>query len=255
MEILLTNDDGIYAPGIQLLAKELRKKHNLTIVSPDRERSATGHAITLNKPLRAKKVKFDDLKDVSCYKISGTPADCVKLAVKCLLECSPDLIISGINNGSNIGYDVVYSGTVSAAVEGWMMGIKSIAVSLSENNYREKQYYSTAVDFIKKFIKSAYIKNRKREIFNINIPDITRSEIEGTVITFLTKCLYDDYYEIRKDPAGNNYYWLTGEIKGKAEDNSDLWALKNNKISITPLEISLSSRKKVNELKDFNLNW
>lgn len=143
MKIFLTNDDGIYADGIRILAEVLQEAgHQVFIVAPDRERSATGHSITILEPIRAIKVNIN--KDITAYKVSGTPADCVKLGLEKLIDFTPDLLISGINNGSNLAFDVLYSGTVSAAIEGWIMGLNSIAISLAR---KEKYNFQTAAYF------------------------------------------------------------------------------------------------------------
>ena len=240
MKILLTNDDGIYSEGIKAMAEVLyNSNHEFAIVAPDRERSASGHSITLNEPLRAEKIKYKTFTDIKCYKISGTPADCVKLGIETLIDFKPDLILSGINNGANLGYDVLYSGTVSAAIEGWMMGFTSLAVSLDT---KTTKYYKSGAEYINSIINTFNNMNKKM-LININIPDLPENKISGSEITKLSKCLYDDHYETRIDPMGDNYYWLTGEIQGHFKENTDIWALRQNRISITPLQLNLTNLK------------
>ena len=245
MKILLTNDDGIFAPGIQTLASSLQQRgHRIALVAPDRQRSASGHAITLHSPLRAQKIVCEGLEDVVCFSTSGTPVDCVKLGVTTLLDFKPDLIISGINDKANIGFDVLYSGTVSAAVEGWLMKYSALAVSLYSKDEKGQYSYQAAASFIGDFLERGLeeFDQQERCLLNINIPVACRPELSQIRITSLTECLYDDYYESRVDPLGEKYYWLSGEIKGKIKKNTDLYALKNNLVSVTPLDIKLTDR-------------
>ncbi|MFP4660910.1 MAG: 5'/3'-nucleotidase SurE [Halanaerobiales bacterium] len=251
MKILLTNDDGIYADGIRALAEVLIKKnHRVFLAAPDRERSAAGHSITIIDPLRARKVNIG-IDDLSCYKVSGTPADCVKLGLEKLIDFTPDLVISGINAGPNLGYDVLYSGTVSAAIEGWMVGFNSIAVSL---DIRARRNFIEAAIFLDKTIqKINFDIIPETVLLNINIPDIEETEIKGTKITRLGTSLYDDTFEERLDPTGNKYYWLTGG-NGRDEKScdTDIWSIKNNYISITPLKIDLNNYDVMEVLKKEN---
>ncbi|MFW6022466.1 MAG: 5'/3'-nucleotidase SurE [Halanaerobiaceae bacterium] len=251
MKILLTNDDGIYADGIQILAEKLYKKnHEICIAAPDRERSAAGHSITIVNPIRAKKIIIPH-KDISAYKITGTPADCVKLGIEKISPFKPDLVISGINTGPNLGYDVLYSGTVSAAIEAWMVGYHSIAVSLA---IKMEKNFSTAADYIANFIEEhKWKKDEKTLLLNINIPDVNKDKIAGIKITELGTSLYEDTFEERIDPSGNKYYWLTGG-NGREEKSikTDIWAIKNNYVSITPLKVNLNDYDIIKELKQEN---
>ncbi|MFW6281719.1 MAG: 5'/3'-nucleotidase SurE [bacterium] len=253
MKILLTNDDGIYSRGINNLVKVLNNKnHKLAVVAPDRERSAAGHSISIHQPLRVEEVNFNNLKDVQFFKISGTPADSVKLGIDTLIDFTPDLVISGINHGGNLGYDVLYSGTVSAAIEGWMMGYTAIAVSLNIDN---NELYLDSARIFHEYIFS-HIERFLDEhmLLNINLPDKKKEEIEGIEITKLSKSLYEDYYETRVDPMGKSYYWLNGNIKQNYESDSDIAALEQNKISITPLQLNLTNQKHRKKLENFIKN-
>lgn len=246
MEILLTNDDGIYAEGIRILAKTLAKNENLqiTVVAPDRERSASGHSITLNRPLRIDKIEFPDI-EAEFYKLDGTPADCVKIGAERL--CSPDLIISGINHGPNLGFDVLYSGTVAAAVEGWMMGYSSLAVSLKIEELRE---FKTSARFTGKFIeKIRPLLNQEKILLNINIPDLPYHKLQDTIATSLGKNLYEDRFEERTDPAGRKYYWLTGDFNINSPGHTDIAVLNQGKVSVTPLQLQLTDTRQINKLK------
>lgn len=243
MKIFLTNDDGIHAEGIRILAEVLQKAgHQIFIVAPDRERSATGHSITILDPIRAHEVEIFD--NITAYKVTGTPADCVKLGLEKLVDYKPDLLISGINNGSNLGYDVLYSGTVSAAIEGWMMGYNSIAISLASN---KKYNFYTAAEFIADFIEKQDLSRfKERLLLNINIPDLDRREIKGVKICGLGTSLYEDTFEERLDPSGRKYYWLTGGSGRKGHENTDIWAIENDYIAITPLKLQLDHVELIN---------
>ena len=246
MNILLTNDDGIYAEGIRTLARHLSKipDYKITAIAPDRERSASGHSITLNRPLRIK--KLSENTDAKFYNLDGTPADCVKIGIERL--CKPDLVISGINHGPNIGYDVFYSGTVAAAVEGWMMGYSSFAISL---NLKEKNNFQTAANITEQLIKKIQrLIQKEKVLLNINVPDLKFKKIKGIAATKLGKNIYEDYYEERTDPSGKKYYWLAGDFNKKTTNKTDINALNNSKISVTPLKLDLTNNKQLKILND-----
>src|SRR6056297_173305 len=240
MKILLTNDDGIYADGIQTLAKALAKgDHEIVMVAPDRERSASAHSITINDPLRAKEVEFKKIPNIKSYKIDGTPADCVKLGIEKFINFEPDLIISGINAGGNLGYDVLYSGTVSAAIEAWMMGYNSIAVSLVMDELRN---FEMAANFVADFLNKLKLNLLpERMLLNINVPDIIEENLDGTYIADLGSSNYVDTFEKRVDPMGEDYYWLSGRTKEEFSYNTDIWAVNHNKVALTPLKIDLTN--------------
>lgn len=252
MKILLTNDDGVYADGIRALATVLVNNHHRVMISaPDRERSASGHSITIIDPLRARMVKLG-IDDLIAYEVTGTPADCVKLGLEKLIDFEPDLVISGINDGPNLGFDVLYSGTVSAAIEGWMVGYNSIAVSLARRN---NNYFIAAAKYIEKLItKVDFNKFTETSLLNINIPDLLETKINGVKITRLGTSLYEDTFEERLDPTGNKYFWLTGG-NGREDDSpdTDIWSIKNNYISITPIKLELNNYKLMEDLKQENL--
>lgn len=248
MEILITNDDGIYAEGILALYNSLRKAGNVTVVAPDTQRSAVGHAITLTDPLRVAEVsrrgKFFG------YSTSGTPADCVKLAIRSIMKKKPDLIFSGINLGANMGYNVLYSGTVSGATEGALLGIPSIAISLSTFI---KPDFSFAASFAAKMAANAG-KNGMPPgtLLNVNVPAIAASRIKGVSITRQSHTLFKDRFDKRTDPHGQTYYWLAGSLdQSDAAPDSDVTAVNDGRISITPLQFDLTDYKFICELK----NW
>ncbi|MGF7057050.1 5'/3'-nucleotidase SurE [Brassicibacter mesophilus] len=254
MNILITNDDGINAIGIRRLAEKLKILGNITVIAPDRERSATGHAITMHQPLRVEKI--DTYSDgVFAWSISGTPSDCIKIGIESILSDKPDIIVSGINNGPNLGTDVIYSGTVSAAIEGAIHGIPSIALSVAgrkgEINYDAAVKYSS--ELVKLTIKHCKDKNL---ILNINVPSISEESIKGIRLTELGIRKYSNTFIKREDPLGKNYYWLAGNlIEIQNNDQSDVKAIENGFISITPLHYDLTDYRILEELNkaDFSI--
>lgn len=253
MNILITNDDGIYSDGIIKLAKELSKKYNIVVVAPDRERSATGHAITMHHPLRVNKIDIYN-KYFEAYSVDGTPSDCVKIAVETILDFKPNFIISGINNGPNLGTDVIYSGTVSAAIEGAIHDIPSIALSMytktSDINYEGAIYYTCKlIDFLNSR------KLPKNIVFNVNIPSENYKKIKGIMFTKLGIRKYKSNYVKRIDPFGRTYYWLSGSLLDiKNSNESDIETVMNNYVSITPLHFDLTDYTFLQEMKNWNFN-
>jgi len=251
--ILLTNDDGIDSEGIYILYKVLKKDKNfdVRIIAPNRERSAVGHAITVFRPISVRKEYREG--NFFGYSVDGTPADCVKIAVKAILKKAPDLLISGINRGANLGENIIYSGTVSAATEGTTLGVSSIAVSI--DNLVDPDF-SYAADFTKK-IASQIIKNGglpEGTLLNINIPDVSSEEIKGIKITKQSSAKFKDKFIKRVDPRGRDYYWMDGEFEGEIEDeNSDYGAVKNNYISITPIHYDMTDYKTIDYFKSWDI--
>jgi 5'-nucleotidase len=238
MRILVSNDDGIMAPGIRALAETLATAHDVYVMAPDRERSATGHALTLHKPLRVESVDF--IKGVkAAWALNGTPSDCIKLAVGAMMDSPPDLVVSGINRGPNLGVDVIYSGTVSAAVEGMMMDLKAIAVSLGA--FDDLHYQTAAAAILKMVDDVATYPFPPRTILNVNVPSVPPEEIRGSMLTKLGVRRYHDKFESRQDLRGRTYYWLAGEVvEVDEESTADVTALKQNLISITPVHYDLT---------------
>ncbi len=252
MRILIANDDGIFAPGILVLAQKLAElpEHEVFVVAPDRERSATGHSLTLHKPLRVEEVQLEG-KMKACWKTTGTPSDCVKLAISVILEQPPELVISGINNGANLGAEVLYSGTVAAAMEGVFSNVPSIAVSLAAVGKGGK-HFDTAAEFMVGFLKLYdRAKFGSRTLININVPSIPMSEVKGVSVTELGVRQYNDWFEKRHDPRGRDYYWLTGHVieDGEAE-SSDAWAIMHHMISVSPVKFNMTDHKGLELLKE-----
>ena len=252
LKILLTNDDGINAPGLFALHKEMKKLGEIIIVAPDSEKSAVGHAITLSDPLRV--TEFRKNGEFFGYAVNGTPADCVKIAYWAILnEQKPDLIVSGINLGSNTGINIIYSGTVSAATEGAMLGIPSFAISLTTFSNPD---FSYAAKFARLVSPTLVEKQLPPGIaLNINVPAVPENEIQGVMITRQSKALYREEFDKRVDPHNRLYYWLTGsKVKIEEDEFVDDRAIINNKVSITPIHYDLTKYDTMNELKKWNFN-
>lgn len=251
MRILIANDDGIHSVGLKALAEKLCLEHEVYVIAPDRERSAAGHSLTLHKPLRVDQIDMG-VKVTKAWETTGTPGDCVKIGVNSILENKPDLIISGINYGPNLGADVLYSGTVSAALEGAVLGYPSIAVSLFGSGDFLYSDFLYAADFISRFVNNIVkINFPKKTILNINVPAVDAEEIAGIQITRLGTRMYTDCYEKRVDPRGKTYYWLAGElIKSEEEEGTDIMAIRNNKISITPVTFEMTHKSIMPELEN-----
>lgn len=242
MKILICNDDGIFSPGIIAIAKQLISMGDVTVVAPDRERSAASNSLTLSSPLRVKKVDFP-VNVKHAFSVTGTPADCAKIALSTLIEGKPDILVSGINKGPNMCVDIFYSGTVAAALEGTFKGILSF--SLSVNSFQPDIDFTIAakksVECIGKIIKNKMSAN---SLYNINVPAVPESEIKGVKITKFGKLDYKEVYEKRLDPYNRPYYWINGtpEVISK-DENCDIIAVKNNFISITPIKPDLTDDK------------
>lgn len=246
MKILLTNDDGINADGLKALAEKLKNDYELTIVAPQSEQSGVGHAITLKDPIRIKNVTtFDNAKAIS---VDGTPADCVKFALKQVLQQEkPDCLISGINRGPNIGVNVLYSGTVAATAEGTIYNIPSIAVSVTDY---ENPNYETAADFIHEILPD-FLKNPPppSSLLNVNIP---KGIPKGVKVTQHGRSGFDEDFELRYDKRKNPYYWIFGEMtdRDNPEIQTDYRALEQGFITLTPISIILTSDDYYKQLKE-----
>ncbi|MBM7855282.1 5'-nucleotidase [Desulfohalotomaculum tongense] len=251
MRFLVSNDDGIYAEGIKVLRKTLEELGEVTVVAPDRERSATGHGITVYRPLRTKKIKYKNSTTIG-YAVDGTPADCVKLGLEAIMDKAPDLVISGINLGPNLGTDVLYSGTVSAAYEGIINGIPSMAISI---NTWENPDYTYAVEFIKEYVPEVIKRKLPRGVLlNVNIPNGIRPK--GIRVSRLGYRRYIDVFDKRTDPRGKTYFWMAGEPENLDEDDpeTDVYAVKEGYISVTPIQIDVTSYQYLEELKKWPIN-
>ena len=247
--ILISNDDGIGADGIKALAKEIKKFANVIVAAPHTQQSAVGHSITMSSPIRVKEVLM--FRDFYGYAVEGTPADSVKLAVHTLLKDRKiDLLISGINQGANTAINTIYSGTVSAATEGTILGIPSIAISLTSYTYTD---FSNAAKFASRIAK-VIIQNGlpKGTLLNVNVPAIKK--IKGVKITKQGKSSWDDTYETRLDPNNRRYYWLTGSmLKIDKTMDYDVKAVDEGYISVTPIHYDLTDYKLFEEMKSWKI--
>lgn len=241
MKILITNDDGIHSAGIKTLIKVLATENEVIVIAPDRERSATGHSLTLHKPLRVSEINLE-IPNTRAWHTTGTPTDCIKLALCTMLVGEHiDLVITGINHGPNMGSDIIYSGTVNAAMEGAMYNIPSIGLSLTDGDY-DKEDFETPSLFLLQFIKELPRLNLpSNTLLNINFPPDGDHSLENIKFTKLGKRNYCDCYEKRIDPRGKIYYWLAGEpvVEGESED-SDVMAIQQGHISITPIHFNMT---------------
>ena len=255
LQILLTNDDGIESEGLYALYQELQDIAEVVIVAPNGERSALGHAITLSEPLRVKKVKKND--QFYGYAVSGTPVDCVKLAVSVILESQPDLVISGINWGLNTGVHIVYSGTVSAALEAVILGIPAIAVSVAPTPSPDYMYYG-------QFVRRLSLKVLQQglpsgTLLNVNIPSQELVNNPDIVISRQAKCYVKDNFQKRIDPRNQTYYWLDKEEVfivegGDTLIDTDVEAVNKGKISITPIRCDLTDPQSIHLLQKWSFS-
>jgi len=248
MKVLLTNDDGIYAKGLRTLIERLSQDHEIYVVAPAHEQSAKSHSITMHHPIMVSEIDLYDSVKVA-YAIGGTPADCVKIAIEELLDITPDIVISGINDGPNLGNDIIYSGTVAAAVEGSFYEINSIAVSLAG---RRNDSFGAAADFVAEHLEGfASMKLPVDTAININVPQLSSEEIKGTKVTSVGIRKYANTFEHRHTPRGEAYYWLAGEpMEAEQNGDSDIKAVREGYVSVTPIRFDFSFKALNSDLED-----
>lgn len=249
--ILITNDDGYNSKGIKALINAVKNLGKILIVAPDSPQSGMGHAISVNKPIRCYKTNFFD--SVEAYCCTGTPVDCIKMGLYLLKDKKPDLILSGINHGSNVSTNILYSGTMSAAVEGALSGIPSVGYSLTDySDDADFQYSEKIVQIIsKKVIKEGL---QKGTCLNVNIPNIKENQIKGIKVCRQGRAFWDDTFDHRKDPLGKDYYWLTGSFSSKEQAiDTDINYLENNYVTIVPTQFDMTCHDSVDELKNWKL--
>jgi 5'-nucleotidase len=248
--ILVTNDDGISSTGIKMLAKALRSVGEVFVVAPETEQSAVSHSLTLHRPLRHREV------DHNSFYVNGTPTDCVVIAVNKLLPHRPDIILSGINHGGNLGDDITYSGTVAAAMEGTMLGIPSVAVSLvidfaDNGDYlKSESRFATAAEYAGKLSRNVLEKGLPKDtLLNVNVPDT--GKINGVKITKQGKLVYDGAIRELSDPRGRTCYWIGGGIpQWESGEKTDLEAVRNSFISVTPVHLDLTNYEAIRYLEE-----
>ncbi|HEY8387158.1 MAG TPA: 5'/3'-nucleotidase SurE [Parasegetibacter sp.] len=237
--ILITNDDGITAPGIRNLVAAVKDLGKIVVVAPDKPQSGMGHAITIGNPLRLAQVQLFD--GIEAWQCTGTPVDCVKLAVDRILHRKPDLCLSGINHGANHSINVIYSGTMSAAVEAAIEGIPSIGFSLLD--YSIEADFTAAREYVRKIVQEVLKKKQdKHMILNVNIPAVPPDMIKGVKICRQAYAKFEEDFLVRNDPYGREYFWLTGKFvnfdKGR---DTDVWALQHNYVSVVPVQFDLTN--------------
>ncbi|TAF70169.1 MAG: 5'/3'-nucleotidase SurE [Flavobacterium sp.] len=251
--ILVTNDDGIVAPGIRTLIEVMKELGDVVVVAPNSPQSAMGHAITINNTLKLEKVTLD--KDLSQeYSCSGTPVDCVKIAVNEILNRKPDLCVSGINHGSNSSINVIYSGTMSAAVEAGIEGIPAIGFSLLD--YSWDANFEPIKSYVKQIAQGVLEKGLPEGvILNVNFPKLSKEDIKGIKICRQAKAMWQEEFDKRTNPQGKEYYWLTGKFVNQDKGtDTDEWALENGYISVVPVQFDLTAHHSIQQLNTWNWN-
>ncbi len=249
--ILVTNDDGINAPGIRTLISIMKNIGDIVVVAPDSPQSGMGHAITINSTLHSSRITPKD-SEITEYSCSGTPADCVKLAINELMPRKPDLCVSGINHGSNSSINVIYSGTMSAAIEAGIEGVPAIGFSLLD--YRWNADFEQSKNFISMITLNALNNGiPKGVVLNVNIPSVRKSDIKGVKICRQAMAYWIEEFDKRKNPLGQEYYWLTGKfINEDLGKDTDEWALNNNFISIVPVKFDLTAHHAIKGLNQWD---
>lgn len=251
--ILVTNDDGITAPGIRTLIKVMNTIGDVVVVAPDSPQSGMGHAITVDATLHCRKEHIDDGPQIE-YSTSGTPADCIKLARHEILDRVPDICVSGVNHGSNSSINVIYSGTMSAAIEAGIEGIPAIGFSLLDYNYDAN--FAPSEDFIKTITLNVLNNGLpKGVVLNVNIPNLSKKAIKGIKVCRQAKANWVEKFDKRQNPQGKDYYWLTGEFVNldKGED-TDEWALKEGYISVVPVQFDMTAHHFIQQLNSWSFN-
>ncbi|WP_203295528.1 5'/3'-nucleotidase SurE [Luteirhabdus pelagi] len=251
--ILVTNDDGITAPGIRTLIKVMNEIGDVCVVAPDSPQSGMGHAITINDTLYCDTVKVHEDEPQKEYSCSGTPVDCVKLAVNEILKRKPDLCVSGINHGSNSSINVIYSGTMSAAVEAGTLGIPAIGFSLLD--YSLEANFEPTKKYVKQLAEQCLENGLpKGTVLNVNFPKLPKSKIKGMKICRQANAHWEENFDKRVNPLGREYYWLTGEfINGDKGEDTDEWALANGYVSVVPVQFDLTAHHAIKFLNTWEL--
>lgn len=249
--ILVTNDDGIYARGILALIEVMKNFGKVVVVAPDKPQSGMGHAITVGRILRLN--KMDSMYGVEAYSCTGTPVDCVKIAIYHIMKERPDLIVSGINHGANNSINVIYSGTMSAAVEGAVENIPAIGFSLL--NHSRDANFEASKQIVTAVVKKALANGiDSHTCLNVNIPDVPFELIRGIKVCRQAHAFWDDAFERRTDPHGDDYFWMTGVFRNHDDgDDTDVWALERNYVSVVPVQYDMTAHSSLDNLKNWKL--
>ena len=252
MHILVTNDDGVKAHGLLALAQAMRGLGQVTVLAPERNWSGGGHVKTVHRPLRVEEIRLDD--GSSAFAADGAPSDCVALALLGFVPEKINLVVSGINPYSNMGHDVTYSGTVTAAMEAVIFGVPAIAFSLAGDEGQSRFYYSTAAETAEQIVRTVVSRNLEKDmLLNVNVPNIPANEIQGVQITRQGMRIYHSALDERYDPRGKAYYWIAGSVPSGVPDfGTDFGAIAENNVSITPLKVDLTDFGRNMQLRQWN---
>ena len=246
----MTNDDGIYSSGIETLAAALKDIGEVVVVAPSEEQSAVGHGITMKYPLRV--TNYYKNGNFFGHAVEGTPADCVKMGIRNIMGESPDLVISGINHGSNTAINIIYSGTVSAAREAAIMDVPAIAISITSHEAKDFKFAGKVATLIAQKVVEHGLP--RGTLLNVNVPNYPEEEITGILVTEQSKAKWDDIYEKRTDPFGKDYYWLTGRlVEVENEQKSDQLAIRNKFVSVTPIHFDLTDYDTLEKMKSWEI--
>lgn len=248
MQLLCTNDDGYMATGLRVLAEAARSLGKVTVVAPDREQSATSHALTLHHPLRSRRAPDGTLV------VDGTPTDCVILAVNALLDERPDFCLSGVNHGPNMGEDVLYSGTVAAAMEATVLGIPAVALSFTGASFESIEGWAGSLEtLLARLVRPGSFP--AHTLLNVNIPDVPPEELKGIRVTSLGRRRYSDSLTRAEDPSGREYFWIGGGLsQWRGGDESDFRAVEEGYVSVTPLHLDLTNYDLIEEIRGWDLD-
>jgi len=245
MNILITNDDGIGARGIQIIARRLEKSHNILVVAPDSQKSASSHSITLTKPIMVKEEKLNDING-PCFSVGGTPVDCTKIAITTIAKEKIDLVVSGINDGFNLGTDVLYSGTVSAAIEGAINNVPSIALSCDGMD----ESYEIAADYADFIIGKIENKELGNIVLNVNVPSVNKDEVKGIKVCGIGERSYNNVYVEVGSGDSHSVYKITGSPQPPKENDTDVAYIKEDYVTVTPLHYDLTNFKLINNIDE-----
>jgi len=251
VRILVSNDDGFFSDGIRALVTRLKELGEVWMVAPDREQSASGHSLTLHRPLRVKRIEKRETE----FMVDGTPTDCVNIALNQVLPFKPDIVVSGINRGANLGDDVTYSGTVSAALEAVLLGVPAIAMSAVPNQQTDELQYEAAADFAK-YLAEQVMKHglAPGTLLNVNVPSETKVGERRCVLCRMGKRVYSDVVEEKLDPRGRPYYWIGGaKVGSKVEPGTDVEAAEQLKISVTPVQLDMTNYMFLSRMANWGL--